>query len=279
MYLDEYNRFKQENRLADFEDVIENAQRESFTEHIRGFDLLIIDEAQDLSDLQWRFVNRLISKARRVIVAGDDDQAIMVPFGASPTAFLEFNGTPIVLRQSWRVPRVAYEYVMKHTMPLLKQMFSERLEKEWLPATESGLVQTVVEKMVRQKSETPGGPDVSAIVSAPLKLQDLLDKVNTSRNEQWLIMAPTKGTCEKVSNGLRALGVPHFLRNRPILDGDKTASAVRVMSIHTSKGDEADNAALVVSSRADTQMLLNDPRMRYVAQTRAKKVLYPCVGR
>jgi superfamily I DNA/RNA helicase len=47
------------------------------------------------------------------------------------------------------------------------------------------------------------------------------------------------------------------------------------MSIHTSKGDEADNAALVVASVADESMINDDPRLEYVALTRAKKNMYP----
>jgi len=58
---------------------------------------------------------------------------------------------------------------------------------------------------------------------------------------------------------------------------NKTASVVRVMSIHTSKGDEADNAALVVASVADESMINDDPRLEYVALTRAKKNMYPWV--
>jgi superfamily I DNA/RNA helicase len=49
------------------------------------------------------------------------------------------------------------------------------------------------------------------------------------------------------------------------------------MSIHTSKGDEADNAALVVASVADESMINDDPRLEYVALTRAKKNMYPWV--
>jgi superfamily I DNA/RNA helicase len=49
------------------------------------------------------------------------------------------------------------------------------------------------------------------------------------------------------------------------------------MSIHTAKGDEADNAALVIASEADFRMITRDPRLDYVALTRAKKNIYPRV--
>lgn len=275
-YLNEYNRFKSDNRMADFDDVIDNAQSDAFLEHIPSFELLIIDEAQDLSDLQWKLVHRLISKATQVIVAGDDDQAIMVPFGASPTAFLKLDGKTEVLTQSWRVSKSAHDYVMAHSMPLMMAMFPGRQTKDWLPTEKMGEVHTKVEKMVRPEAST-GQLSEPTLQKVSLKLTDLLQRIKESPLEEWLIMAPTKKTCRRISTGLDALRVPHYLRNRPILNANIAGSAVRVMSIHTSKGDEADNAALVMASEGDFFMIEKDPRLEYVALTRAKKNMYPCV--
>jgi superfamily I DNA/RNA helicase len=275
-YLNEYNRFKSDNRLADFDDVIDNAQSDAFLEHIPFFDLLIVDEAQDLSDLQWKLVNRLMSKATEVIVAGDDDQAIMVPFGASPTAFLKLEGKTEVLTQSWRVSKSAHDYVMEHAMPSLKMVFPNRQTKDWLPTEKMGAVHTKEEKMIRPAA-CDGQMSEPTLQKVSLNLKDLLQRIKASPHEEWLIMAPTKKTCQRISTGLSALGVPHYLRNRPILNGNITASAVRVMSIHTSKGDEADNAALVMASERDFFMIEKDPRLEYVALTRAKNNLYPRV--
>jgi len=276
LYLSYYSSFKAQYRLADFDDVIDNAQTEAFVSDIPSFDLLIVDEAQDLSDLQWKLVRRLMAKATQVIVAGDDDQAIMVPFGASPTAFLKLEGETMVLKQSWRVPKSAHDYVMENTMPDLVRMFPDRQKKDWLPTDKVGEVFTAVEKMVRTK-DTAGQLGEPHVRSDRITLKDLLRIVKDAMREEWLIMAPTKRTCQDISTGLKVLGVPHYLRNQPVLDPDKTGSAVRVMSIHTSKGDEADNAALVMASAADMSMINNDPRLKYVALTRAKKVLYPHV--
>ena len=275
-YLNEYNRFKSDNRLADFDDVIDNAQSDAFLGHIPSFELLIVDEAQDLSDLQWKLVNRLISKATQVIVAGDDDQAIMVPFGASPTAFMKLAGETEVLLQSWRVSKSAYAYVTEHSMPLLKSLYPDRQNKDWLPTEKTGEVHTTLEKMVCSVL-ADGQMSEPTLQKVSLKVKDLLQRVKESQKAEWLIMAPTKKTCRSISTGLYALGVPHYLRNRPILNADIAGSAVRVMSIHTSKGDEADNAALVVASEADLSMIKKDPRLDYVALTRAKKNMYPRV--
>jgi superfamily I DNA/RNA helicase len=275
-YLSYYNKFKQKNNLADFDDVIENAQGADFLNYIPNFELLIIDEAQDLSDLQWKFVNRLISKASKAIVAGDDDQAIMVSFGASPDAFLKLDGDLKILDKSWRVPKSAHDFVMKYSMPLLESRYPDRQKKDWLPYEVEGKVHTLIEKMVRIKDEK-GQISAPTLQTVNLSLLDLLNYVQEFKDQEWLIMAPTKNTCQLISKGLEEVGVPHYLRNRPVLNANKTASAVRVMSIHTSKGDEADNAALVVVSAADEFMLSEDPRLEYVALTRAKKNMYPWV--
>ena len=86
-----------------------------------------------------------------------------------------------------------------------------------------------------------------------------------------------RGVYEIISKGLEVLGVPHYLRNRPVLNANEAGSAVRVMSIHTAKGDEAENSALVVISATDRSMISDDPKLEYVALTRAKINSYPRV--
>ena len=53
------------------------------------FDLLIIDEAQDLAPLQWRMVKEvLVPNSKKVYYAGDDDQAIYTWMGVRVSDFL-----------------------------------------------------------------------------------------------------------------------------------------------------------------------------------------------
>lgn len=65
--------FKKSRMLWDYTDMLERfvlANPATFPQ----FDLLIIDEAQDLSPLQWDAVELLAANAKQVYVAGDDDQ-------------------------------------------------------------------------------------------------------------------------------------------------------------------------------------------------------------
>jgi DNA helicase-2/ATP-dependent DNA helicase PcrA len=65
---------------------------------------LFVDEAQDLSSLQWSVVGLLARSCDRVVVAGDDDQAIYLWAGADVAHLIDMDGEARVLGQSYRCP-------------------------------------------------------------------------------------------------------------------------------------------------------------------------------
>lgn len=269
-YIQQYEQFKIKNHLADFNDVIVNVAKSDYEERLPSFDLLIIDEAQDLSDLQWSMVKKLIAKAKESYVAGDDDQAIMVGFGASANAFLELDGIEEELPQSYRVPKEVSDYVNSGVMKFLVNLPNRRI-KNWKPASHSGDVKCFSDRTVKDKN-------TGAVKTFDLDVIDLLKIVSSRKDEEWLIMSPTRATGESISEGLIRLDVPHFYRNIPKANATRD-TRVNIRSIHTSKGLGADNVAIVASTFGDVAMLANDPRLAYVALTRAKKSLLPRVVR
>ena len=90
-------------------------------------------------------------------------------------------------------------------------------------------------------------------------------------------MSPTRFSSEKVSNALSDYKIPHFLRNKPVLNASTHNNSIRVQTIHTSKGAEAENTAIVILRQADITQLAEDPRLAYVALTRAKERMFPLV--
>ena len=98
------------------------------------------------------------------------------------------------------------------------------------------------------------------------------------RLPNWLIMSPTIATGKKISDTLSLFKIPHFFRNQPKVGANEKNSSIKVSTIHGSKGAEADNTAVVVNNFKDLEMLASDPRLSYVALTRAKKRLFPKVG-
>lgn len=93
---------KHEHRLLDFTDMLSELTRTGAPPDI---EVMVVDECQDLSTLQWKMVYWLARRCRRVIVAGDDDQAIYQWAGADVEQFVSMTGSVRVLGRSYRVPR------------------------------------------------------------------------------------------------------------------------------------------------------------------------------
>jgi superfamily I DNA/RNA helicase len=121
--------YKEERSLIDFTGMLED------TANIAPLDIevAIVDEAQDLSSLQWRVVKQLFSKASRWYVAGDDDQAIYHWAGADPKEFIELAGTEQILQQSYRVPSS-----IQSTAYTIARRIRNRRSKHWEPRNAKG---------------------------------------------------------------------------------------------------------------------------------------------
>jgi DNA helicase-2/ATP-dependent DNA helicase PcrA len=117
-----YEEFKQQHRV-DFTDMIERYIEVATPPN---FKLLIIDEAQDLTPLQWKFVYKLAEAAERVYVAGDDDQAIYEWNGALVKIFQEFPGRKVVLKYSHRLNKQIHSFAK-----LIRTKIKNTEEKEF----------------------------------------------------------------------------------------------------------------------------------------------------
>lgn len=96
-------KFKKDHGLMDFTDMLTEFVTSNI---IVNLDVLLVDEGQDLSFLQWLVIFKLAATARRVVVAGDDDQAIYRWAGADVEQFINMRGNARVLGQSWRCPPI-----------------------------------------------------------------------------------------------------------------------------------------------------------------------------
>ena len=126
-----YRKFKEAKMLMDFTDLLEQIVEQP--ERLPTLQALIIDEAQDLSKLQWKLVMQLADKAQRTWIAGDDDQAVYVWAGADVESFLSCDGDVHVLNQSYRVPSKIHSFADK-----IVRRIQQRQPKEWAPRTEGG---------------------------------------------------------------------------------------------------------------------------------------------
>lgn len=127
--------YKKTHQLIDYTDMLAMFAASSWSPHL---EVLFVDEAQDLSMLQWRVVEKLARGARRVVIAGDDDQAIYRWAGAAVEHFVGLPGSVTVLGQSWRVPRS----IQTASSEIIRQVRNRR-DKEWRPTDRDGRLSRV----------------------------------------------------------------------------------------------------------------------------------------
>lgn len=124
-------KYKKKHGLRDFADLLDTDKVNPLAVKV-----VIIDEAQDLSTAQWQFATAIFSKAERVYIAGDDDQAIFAWAGADVSQFMTLQGDIEVLPQSYRIPRAVHRLAEE-----IAGRISQRRPKTYLPRDEEGTVQ------------------------------------------------------------------------------------------------------------------------------------------
>jgi DNA helicase-2/ATP-dependent DNA helicase PcrA len=101
------NDYKRIHNKIDFTDMIQMFVKAGASPKIK---VLIVDEAQDLSALQWDMVKILANVAQFIYVAGDDDQAIYSWAGADVQQFQDMEVLETsVLKQSYRIPSKVFD--------------------------------------------------------------------------------------------------------------------------------------------------------------------------
>ena len=127
-------RYKQEKGLYDYDDMLEQFVRQDISP---SFDVLFIDEAQDLSPLQWRMVRTIWAKADKTYIAGDDDQAIFRWAGADVDTFIALKEEVDyvdTLNQSYRIPGGP---IHELSQKIIRNV-TNRFDKEYTPRQEMG---------------------------------------------------------------------------------------------------------------------------------------------
>jgi len=139
---DAWERFKEEEGLIDFHDMIRIAYED--TDCAPGDpDVMVCDEAQDFSLLQTRLIRKWGLNTQFFILIGDDDQCVYQFRGASPDSLID---PPIksdhygILDQSYRVPRQVHAYATKW---IERVDPDHRLAKEYKPRDADGVVSSI----------------------------------------------------------------------------------------------------------------------------------------
>lgn len=302
-YVQAVQGYKQDTGKLDFHDLLVQALKVPPLK----LDMAVIDEAQDLSRMQWQVAQHLFSRAKHFVCAGDDDQAIFRWAGADVQTFQSLDeATRKVLWQSYRCP-VAVAEVGSH----ITRRIASRYDKPWHPRAEGGEVNTV------------GSPEDVDLTRAGTHL--LLCR-NGYQLKQWAAHCRAKGVPYTVK-GVRAVDAEHLAairnwerrRRAEAHNADKAlhyasphaqddepwytaltalppddvafyraalargadldaVPKVNVSTIHGAKGGEADHVALLTdvshrTARAAELSPDDEHRVWYVAVTRARQTL------
>ena len=169
-FIYDLNKYKKDYSLIDFADMI--------TEFIKldkspKFDVVFIDEAQDLSTSQWQMAKSIWDKTQDTFIAGDDDQAIFRWAGADVDSFIAQTGKIMQLTQSYRIPQVVHDIASK-----IVSKIQHRLPKEWRPKTQRGL----------------------------LSYYDDFEQVNMKKGN-WLVLARTRFMLNDIEDKLHSQGL------------------------------------------------------------------------
>jgi DNA helicase-2/ATP-dependent DNA helicase PcrA len=126
------HKFKEERFLKDYTDMLYLFLKEKTKPSL---DVLIVDEAQDLSKLQWDCIKKLAEGVDNVHIAGDDDQAIYQWAGADVETFIQLEGEVTVLENSYRIPKKVHEVAqgILNRIPV-----ENRRVKSWTPRSVEG---------------------------------------------------------------------------------------------------------------------------------------------
>jgi len=124
--------YKKEYNLIDFNDMILDFVKSDLSPK---FDVVFIDEAQDLSLMQWDMTKSIWNKSEDTFVAGDDDQAIFKWAGADVDSFIALQDQMINLPliQSHRIPMKVHGLAMG-----IINRIKHRINKSWHPRTSEG---------------------------------------------------------------------------------------------------------------------------------------------
>lgn len=102
-YMRDYNRWKKEHGKVDFTDLLENTFKLDMQP--LGIDLLLLDEMQDSTLLQWKVLAHLFSDAKQVYIACDPKQSLYRFAGADPTVPTKLKAKAKILGKTYRLPK------------------------------------------------------------------------------------------------------------------------------------------------------------------------------
>jgi superfamily I DNA/RNA helicase len=138
-----YESFKSENELVDFYDCLIRFRDRGLPIHAKK---ACIDEAQDLTPLQWDVCRIAFSECEQIRIAGDDYQSLFSYAGASPRTLIDLSARYklVKLERSFRLPKAVYHFARGIT-----NLIQDKVDKDFVPVkAEEGFVRSMSDRSV-----------------------------------------------------------------------------------------------------------------------------------
>lgn len=245
-FFNEFLGFLKKSEVYDYTRMLEVLLSKKIT--LSG-EVLIVDEAQDLSLLQMEIIKKLIPNFDYVIFAGDVDQAIFDWAGSDPSLMLNLEANKkINLTQSYRLP----ESICNVAKRVIEKNFN-REPIDYKPVNKKGKVDKIDNR------------DLSNIIDHALKNGEKVFILTRHR----FLLADYKKLLKKKEIDYDSISKVAF-----------SSSSVFLGTIHRSKGLEAENVILDlrVSNKVENlskgKEVESERRVLYVGLTRAKERLF-----
>lgn len=178
--------YKKDRGLVDYSDMLELPQAPI------DVDVVVVDEAQDLSTLQWDYLEEYVfAGADRIYIAGDDDQAVYEWSGADVGRFQNIEACRVVLDVSHRVPGSIHRVANRISSGIAK-----RVPKAYSPKVEEGLVRYY------------GDPDA----------------VDLDAPGSWLLLARNNYLLPQLTSMVRSQGFTYSLRGESAVNPRHTTA-------------------------------------------------------
>lgn len=181
MYMD----YKEKKDYSDYNDVLLKALHDVDDLNVSKR-VIIVDEAQDLSPLQWKVLEKMAidSHPELFIIAGDPNQAIYGFQGSDPRWFEHFPGVEVVLEQSHRVPKKVHE-ISKELITVINKNFKEYNPREFEGELKIFQGPTVMDFVLKKDPEKII-PIVSELVNDLKKREAVTILVRTNKQARLL---------------------------------------------------------------------------------------------
>ena len=239
---------------------------------IQSFRTLIVDEFQDINEVQWQILKRLLHPRATISIVGDDAQNIYTWRGSSVDFILRFHE---------HIPRVKDYQLCRNYRSSEAIVTIANSVMRFIPTL------PFKERMV---AHTPGGriPEVHYFFRAADECDWIANSLEKGLRQQpnmtFAVLSRYNADLYRMEERLHRKGIPYLLRTDPeqgpSLRRARTTHPVALATLHGSKGLEWDVVFFmnlhddVFPSRKSEEEVVCERRLFYVGVTRARQALF-----